>query len=183
MRGGDGAQCAGGASRADEAGGHGAACSSGGERTLCPSQGPGQGPGGEAAQLGWGGTWFSSWMRTSRSGAPSASRSGTRSRGLRTDTFPPKRLGWLHKVFPETEHSTQHCACGRHGARRRVLLAAQHCVCGRHGAPRRVLLAAGPSCARIVFADWPTWTSPSRVGRVWLTAALWGHTRARTGQE
>lgn len=63
-------------------------------------------PDGEAAQLGWGSTWFSSWTRTSRSGAPSASRSGTRSRGLRMDAFPPKLLGWLHRVFPETEHRT-----------------------------------------------------------------------------
>lgn len=83
------------------------ACGSGGECALCPSQGPERGPDGEAAQLGWGGTWFSSWIRTSRSGAPSASRSGTRSRGLRTDAFPPKLLGWLHRVFPETEHRTQ----------------------------------------------------------------------------
>ena len=70
---------------------------------------------------GWneGCTWFSSWVRTSRSGTPSASMSGTWSRGLRTDTFPPKLLGWLHRVSPKTKH------------RARVLPWKQTCVCSR----------------------------------------------------
>lgn len=51
-------------------------------------------------------TSFSSWVRTSRSGAPSASRSGTWSKGLRMEAFPPKLLGWFHSVSPKTKHTS-----------------------------------------------------------------------------
>lgn len=45
-------------------------------------------------------TSLSSWVRTSRSGAPSASASGTWSGGPRTDTLLPKPLGRFHRLCP-----------------------------------------------------------------------------------
>lgn len=51
-------------------------------------------------------TSFSSWVSTSRSGAPSASRSGTWSKGLRMEVFLRKLLGCLHRVSPKTKHTS-----------------------------------------------------------------------------
>lgn len=81
-----------GASRADEAGGHGAACSSGGSALSAISGPP------DKAPVGRRHSWIDRYLvlllgRGQQVRAPSASRSGTRSRGLRTDTFPPKS-GW-----------------------------------------------------------------------------------------
>lgn len=53
-------------------------------------------------------TLITSWpsrARISRSGAPSPSMSGTWSRGLKMEAFPPKLLEWLHRVSPKTKHT------------------------------------------------------------------------------
>lgn len=66
----------------------------------------GQRPRGVGAAVPWeeSCTSFPSWARTSRSGAPSASRSGTWSKGLRMEAFLPRLLGRFHRVCPETKH-------------------------------------------------------------------------------
>lgn len=55
----------------------------------------------------WAGTCVGSRVRISRSAAPSPSTSGTCSRGLRTEAFLPKLLGWLHRVPPKSKHGLQ----------------------------------------------------------------------------
>lgn len=84
------------------------------EQTQIP---PGKGKGTREQRQRPRGTWtevtreesstsLSSWVRTSSSGVPSASRSGTWSKGLRMEAFLLKLLEWFHRVSPKTKHTS-----------------------------------------------------------------------------